>query len=80
MKKILLLPTMLFPYLVCLCLGYGFVGSFADGVAVVLAIVALITLILAFICNLIFIFATKNKTATELLKTAFLIKAIHIPT
>ena len=81
MKKCLLIPTLIFPYIVCLCLGYGFVAqSFSNVTIKVVGILALATLVLSFICNLIYIFASKKEYATDLLKTAFLIKVIHIPT
>ena len=81
MKKLLLLPTMLFPYMVCLSLGYGFIAqSFSNITFKALDIISLVTLALSFVCNFIYIFSTRKKTAELLLKNAFLIKAIHIPT
>jgi len=79
MKNLLLIPTILFPYTVCL----GFTGRFNESLsntAIALHIaVSLITLLSALLCNLLFIFATKNTSTTQLLKTALIIKAIHIP-
>ncbi len=81
MKKLLLLPTTLFPYTVCLCLGYGFIAqSFSNTTIEILGIFAFVMLVLSFVCNLIYVFATKQNSAKELIKTAFLIKAVHIPT
>ncbi len=80
MKKLLILPTILFPYMVCLCLGYGFVCSFFDTTIAILAIASLVLLVASFVCNIIYFFTTKNITSAQLLKTAFLIKILHIPT
>lgn len=81
MKKLLLIPTVIFPYTVCLCLGYGFIAqSFSNTTIKILGIFALAVLVFSFLCNFIYIFSTRRKTAEELLKNAFLIKVIHIPT
>ena len=81
MKKLLLIPTTIFPYTVCLCLGYGFIAqSFSDTTIKMLGLLSLVTLALSLMCNLFYVFTTKEKTAKELIKTAFLIKAAHIPT
>ena len=81
MKKLLVIPTTIFPYTVCLCLGYGFIAqSFSNATIGVLGVFAFVALVLSFICNLIYIFTTKENTAKELIKIAFLIKAVHIPT
>ena len=81
MKKILLLPTILFPYMVCLCLQYGFIArNFSDTTIKVLAILALVTLSLACVCNFIYMFSARRTPAEDLLKTALFIKAMHIPT
>ncbi len=81
MKKLLLLPTILFPYTVCLCLGYGFIAqSFSNTTIEILGIFVFVTLVLSFVCNLIYVFTAKENTAKELIKTALLIKAVHIPT
>ena len=80
MKK-LLIPTAVLPYIVCLCLGYGVISqNFSDNTILILGIVALVTLVLSFVCNIIFILTTKSKSSMELLRTTLLIKAIHIPT
>jgi len=81
MKKLLLIPTFVFPYMVCLCLGYGFIAqSFSNTIITILGVLTLVTLALSFVCNLIYIFSTKDATAAELLKTAFVVKTVHIPT
>ena len=81
MKKLLLIPITIFPYTVCLCLGYGFIRQgFSNTTFEILGIFALVTLVLSLVCNLIYIFSTLKKPAAELLKTAFIIKAVHIPT
>lgn len=81
MKKLLLLPTMLFPYMVCLCLGYGFIAhGWSDAIFIIFGVIALIVLALSFVCNIVYIVLTRKSPAEELLKTALLIKLIHIPT
>ncbi len=82
MKKLLLIPAFIFPYTVCLFLGWGFgsENNFSGIVFTILGVLVLVTLLSSFVCNLIYIFSTKEKTAEELLKIAFLIKAVHIPT
>ncbi|MBQ3547603.1 MAG: hypothetical protein IJA44_03915 [Clostridia bacterium] len=81
MKKLLLIPTAIFPYTVCLCLGYGFIAqNFSDTTIKIFGILALVTLALSLVCNFIYIFSTRRTSAKELLKNALLIKAIHIPT
>lgn len=81
MKKLLLLPIILFPYTVCLCLVDGFLAqSFSNTTIKILGIFALVTLALSFLCNFVYIFSTRREPAEELLKDAFLIKVIHIPT
>ena len=81
MKKLLLIPTTIFPYTVCLCLGYGFIAqSFSNTTIEIFGILALVTLALSLVCNFVYIFSTLRKPAEELLKIAFIIKAVHIPT
>ena len=81
MKKLLLIPTILFPYTVCICLGYGFISrNFNDLPITVLAIASLVCLALSLICNTIYLIITKNTDPKELLKIALLIKLLHIPT
>ena len=81
MKKLLLIPTMLFPYTVCICLGYGFISrNFNDLPITVLAIASLVCLALSLICTTIYLIITKNTDPKKLLKIALLIKLLHIPT
>lgn len=76
MKKCLLIPAIIFPYTVFLCL----VSMFSNTIIKVFVIIPIITFILSFICNLIFIFTTRNASAKELIQSSLLIKALHIPT
>ena len=81
MKKYLLVPAMIFPYTVCLCLASGFMSqSFSDAAVKVFGTISVITFVLAFLCNLIFIFTSGNTPVSQMLKAALLIKIIHIPT
>ena len=81
MKKLLLIPTTIFPYTVCLCLGYGFIAqNFSNTTIKIFGILSLVTLVLSLVCNLIYIFSALRNPAEELLKIAFIIKAVHIPT
>ncbi len=79
MKKLLLIPTTIFPYTVCLCIGYGYNFGWSDTPIAILGILSLVTLVLSFVCNLIYIFTTLKEPADKILNTAFIIKAIHIP-
>lgn len=81
MKKLLLLPTIIFPYVVCLFLGYMLIpNDITDTMYKVFAVFLIIVLAISFVCNLIYIFIVKDKSPYELLKTALLVKIIHIPT
>lgn len=75
MKKLLLLPTVIFPYMLCFCCG-----SLSNEIITVIAIAAGVTGVAAIVCNIVYIFATKNTSPTELIKTAFWVKVCHIPT
>lgn len=77
MKKLLLLPTALFPYIVCLLIA----GMFGGGESAfrTLGIACLVCLGLAFVCNILFMAVSRNQAARSLLKTALILKAIHIP-
>ncbi len=79
MKKVLLLPTILFPYVFCTAVGSYFISPNSASVIIpVLSIILLFTLLLSLVCNIIFM--AKTKTANELLKAALVIKLLHIPT
>lgn len=81
MESLLLIPTLVFPYTVCLCVGYGFtMGDFSDTNITVLGILALVTLVLSFICNLVYIIITRGKSFDKILNAALIIKILHIPT
>ena len=80
MQKLLLIPSAIFPYSVCLCLGYGFVsGHFRDQVMTVLMNSCLVCAVLAVLCNILFMFFSRNQSACSLRKTALLLKIVHIP-
>lgn len=82
MKKLLLLPTVLFPYTFCLCLGLMFLADSDQGDMAVSAagIACLVCLGLALIGNTVFLLAGRNDPAEALIRTALLVKIIHIPT
>lgn len=77
MKKLLLLPTALFPYTVCLMIASMFGGG--DSVFKTLGIACLVCLGLAIVCNILFMAVSRRQDARSLLKTALILKAIHIP-
>lgn len=79
MKKILLLPTIFLPYTFCLIFGYISANQNMSYNTEISFIIPLITLFFSFVCNSIYIFTTKNISATQILRTALIIKAIHIP-
>lgn len=80
MKKLLLIPTAIFPYLFCTCLGYGFItGKLSGSIFAVFGISCLACCAVAIVCNIIFMVLSKNQDSKSLLKTVFILKLIHIP-
>lgn len=80
MQKLLLIPSAIFPYTVCLWLGYGFVsGNFTNHVMTVLEVSCLVCAVLSVLCNILFMIFSRNQSACSLRKTALLLKIIHIP-
>lgn len=81
MKKLLLIPTAAFPYL-CALLAYGLVsGPFSqDPVIEVLEVACVASFGLGFMCNIIFAIISRSHEPKSLLKTALILKIIHIPT
>ena len=81
MKKILLIPTMLFPYTVSLFLLHNFIFSWAETKTYnFLSNLCVGCLVAALICNIIFIiisFSSKNKD--KFLFDSLIVKLIHIP-
>lgn len=82
MKKLLLLPTMIFPYLVCLLfvlyplrLKFSFLTDAYFGYYALFLVVLFFA---AFICNIIYIVSSANDDHKGLLKYAFIVKAVHI--
>ena len=88
MKKTLLLPTMLFPYLIILLFvlffgmgeaGYGaFQGKFLDNIAVV-GIGLLAYIVLAAVLNIVYLMGTRKEDYADRLKAALLVKCVQIP-
>lgn len=79
MKKLLLIPTAIFPYLICLCLGYGFFsGNFNNPTISVLAIFCLVCGVLAPVGNIVFMILSRKISAESLIKTALVLKTLHI--
>ncbi len=81
MKKLLLIPTAVFPYSFCACLAYGFgSGHFSgDLIITALGILCLLCFILAIICNIVFMILSRKQDSKELLKATLILKMIHIP-
>ena len=77
MKKLLLLPTALFPYTVCLLIASMFGGG--DSAFKTLGIACLVCLGSAFVCNIGFMAVSREQDARSLVKIALALKAIHIP-
>lgn len=83
MKKLLLLPTVLFPYLLCLDLGYGFVVKqflTGDPVLTALSLLSLACLILAPVTTVIYLWLSRKDDPRDRLRTALHVKLLHIPT
>ena len=81
MKKFLLLPTILFPYLfssILLCVYIR--GNIGGKLVIALLICTIISLVLAFICNAIFLALSRKDDYNSLAKLALIVKIIHIPT
>lgn len=85
MKKILLIPTILFPYLILFCMFCIFSGFLMEelfqGFAPVMLFYLAVWFIVALICNAIYIAisAVKKCDTTELLKTNMIVKIAQIP-
>lgn len=79
MKKLLLIPTALFPYAISLFL-FCFFKSEADISALTYLIVScVVCACLALACNVVFLLLSREDSAEGLCKTALILKAIHIP-
>lgn len=80
MKKLLLIPTAIFPYIFCiggyLILQFGL----SDYFVAIWGCFLLICAVLAIAFNIAFIVCSRKQQPTELLKTALILKLIHIPT
>ena len=80
MKKLLLIPCSVFPYFLCLWMLLGFgLGFFSGDVMDTLGIVCIVLALLSLVCNTVFIVVSRSESAESLLKTALILKIVHIP-
>ncbi|MGI5959688.1 MAG: hypothetical protein ACOX60_09775 [Massiliimalia sp.] len=88
MKKALLIPAMIFPYLVVLFfICYFIFGNLSDQFSQIflkqmewVGVGILLMLAGAVLCNIIFMVSSRTADSAEILKAALLLKCIHIPT
>ena len=79
MKKLLLIPAIFFPY--SFVFGFLISESYSAedfAIYILLGFVALF-LFLPLICNTIFIILSRNDDPRKLLRVAFIVKIVHIP-
>ena len=80
MKKLLLIPTALFPYAVSLFLFCFFKSKTGASVTLPYLIIScVVCACLALACNVVFLLLSRKDSAERLCKTALILKAIHIP-
>ena len=80
MKKLLLIPTALFPYAVSLFLFFFFKSKTGASVTLPYLIIScVVCACLALACNVVFLLLSRKDSAERLCKTALILKAIHIP-
>ncbi len=78
MKKLLLLPVIIFPY--SLVLGVLLGELFSEDVApIIFGIFTAFVVLLAPICNIIFMIVSRKDNPYSLLRAALLVKLVHIP-
>lgn len=78
MKKLLLIPVIIFPYL--LALGVLLSNLFPEDIAPIVFGIFIILFALATpICNIIFMILSRKDDPCDLIRTAFLVKLVHIP-
>ena len=78
MKKLLLIPVIIFPYL--LVLGVLLSNLFPEDIAPIVFGIFIILFALATpICNIIFMILSRKDDPCDLIRTAFLVKLVHIP-
>ena len=78
MKKLLLIPVIIFPYL--LTLGVLLGNLFPEDVAPIVSGVFIILFVLATpICNIVFMILSRKDDPYDLIRAAFLVKLVHIP-
>jgi len=78
MKKLLLIPTAVFPYSFCLLLACGFFVSWSDFLFNALGILCFLCFIFGIICNIVFMILSRKEDSKDLLMIALLLKMIHI--
>ena len=80
MKRFLLIPTVIFPYIFCIG-GYLFLQfGFNDFYVTIWGYCLLICAVLAIALNIVFMVCSRNQQAIDVLKTSLILKLIHIPT
>ena len=78
MKKLLLIPVIIFPYL--LVLGVLLSDLFPEDIAPIVFGIFIILFALATpICNIIFMILSRKDDPCDLIRAAFLVKLVHIP-
>ena len=78
MKKLLLIPVIIFPYL--LTFGVLLGNLFPEDVAPIVSGVFIILFVLATpICNIVFMILSRKDDPYDLIRAAFLVKLVHIP-
>ena len=75
MKKLLLIPAMLFPYY--FVLGFFFSEGYANGDSATFALV--LFWVLPFACNITFIVLSRKDDPYKLIQSALIVKLVHIP-
>ena len=79
MKKLLLIPAMLFPY--SFVLGFVFSEGYANSDSAIFALAAFVGLffILPLVCNIAFIVFSRKDDPYKLISSALIVKLVHIP-
>ncbi|MBQ8216246.1 MAG: hypothetical protein IJZ33_08290 [Clostridia bacterium] len=78
MKKLLLIPVIIFPYL--LALGVLLGNLFPEDIAPIVFGVFIVLFALATpICNIVFMILSRKDDPNDLIRAAFLVKLVHIP-
>ena len=79
MKKLLLIPAMLFPY--SFVLGFVFSEGYSNGDSAIFALGVFIGLflVLPFACNIAFVILSRKDEPCKLIHSALIVKLVHIP-